>query len=126
MLCRRLILAILLLMTTSLVAAQNLFCSEAPHWKVSSVTQTPSDGELVLAIETVDAEGAVQLMMVSTTSGSTRYVTTQSSSGWTFAVHVQKEEQRRTARVGTQAWCDGRMRAYDEIVLFVLATLDRT
>ena len=126
MLCRRLILAILLLMTTSLVAAQNLFCSEAPHWKVSSVTQTPSDGELVLAIETVDAEGAVQLMMVSTTSGSTRYVTTQSSSGWTFAVHVQKEEQRRTARVGTQAWCDGRVRAYDEIVLLVLATLDRT
>ena len=126
MLCRRLILAILLLMTTSLVAAQNLFCSEAPHWKVSSVTQTPSDSELVLAIETVDAEGAVQLMMVSTTSGSTRYVTTQSSSGWTFAVHVQKEEQRRTARVGTQAWCDGRMRAYDEIVLLVLATLDRT
>ena len=121
----RSILAIFVLLSASLVSAQNLYCSVTPPWKVSSVTQDSSDGELSLAVETIDAQGLVQHITVSTTSGSTRYVTSHHS-GWTFAIHVQEDERLRTARVGTQAWCDGRMRAYDETVLPIQLTQDRT
>ena len=79
----------------------------------------------MLAIETADARGMVQLISVSTTSGSTRYVTDHNYAGWTFAVHVKEDERRRTATVGIQAWCDGRMRGYDETVLPVQVVLDR-
>lgn len=120
------ILAVLVLLATSSVSAQNLFCSVTPPWKVSSVTQNSSDGDLSLAIETIDARGVAQLITISTASGSTRYVTYHNYAGWTFAIHVQEDEQRRTARVGTQAWCDGRMRGYDETVLPIQMTLDRT
>lgn len=123
--CRLSILAVFLLLATSLVGAQNIFCSVTPPWKVSSVTQNSSNGELLLAIETADARGMVQLITVSTTSGSTRYVTDHNYAGWTFAVHVQEDERRRTATVGIQAWCDGRMRGYDETVLPVQVVLDR-
>lgn len=119
------LLAITLLVLTSSVGAQNLYCSEAPHWKVSSVTRSADENGFVLAIETVDATGTVQVISVSTTSGSTRYVTSTSHVGWTFAIYVQEDDRRRTARVGTQAWCDGRMRGYDEIVLPVLMRGER-
>ena len=118
------LLATTVLLTCS-ANAQNLFCSEAPHWKVSGVTRGANDRELVLAIETVDAAGAAQVISVSTTSGSTRFVTYTSYGGWTFAIHTQEDEQRRTAIVGTQAWCDGRMRSYHEAVLPVVTQGDR-
>jgi hypothetical protein len=110
---------------TSSVAAQNLYCSEPPHWKVSGVARSANEGELVLAIEAIDARGMPQVISVPARSRTTRYVTYQSHAGWTFAVHVLEEEQGRTARVGTQAWCDGRMRSYDEAVLPIQASGDR-
>lgn len=119
------LLAITLLVLAGSVSAQNLYCSEAPPWKVSSVTRSADESEFVLAIETVDARGTAQVISVSTNSGSARYVTSTSHAGWTFAIYVQEDERRRTARVGTQAWCDGRMRSYDEIVLPVLTLGER-
>ena len=119
-------LALTLLLLTSSADAQNLYCSEAPHWKVSSVTRSASDSELVLAIETIDVRGTPQTISISTASGATRFVTQSSYDGWTFAIHVQEDDRRRTARIGTQAWCDGRMRSYDETVLPVLTQGDRT
>ena len=106
------------------VSAQSLVCSVTPQWKVSSVTQGLNDEELSVAIETTDARGTVRQITVSIALGSTVSVVTQR--GWNFAVHVQEDERPRTAKVSTQAWCDGRMRGYDEAVLPIQMTLDRT
>ena len=118
-------LAMIGLLLTSSAGAQNLYCSEAPPWKVSSVARSASAGEFVLAIETLDAGRAPQVISVTVTAGTARYVTYQSHVGWTFAVYAVEDEQGRTARVGTQAWCDGRMRSYDEAVLPIQASGDR-
>jgi hypothetical protein len=109
--------AMIWLLLTSSAGAQNLYCNETPYWKVSSVARSANEGELLLAIETVDARGTPQAISVSATSGSTRYVMHQSFVGWTFAVHVLEDEWRRMAKIGTQAWCDGRMRSYEETVV---------
>ena len=114
------------LLATGSANAQSLVCSVTPQWKVTSVTQTSSDGDLSLAVETTDARGEVQLITVSVALGSTRYVTYDGRAGWTFAVVVLEDERPRTVKVSTQALCDGRMRGYDEAVLPVLVALDRT
>lgn len=118
------IASLISMFAASSVSAQSLTCSVTPHWKVSSVTQGSNDEELSLAVETTDARGTVQQMTVSIHLGSTVYVMPRT--GWNFAVYVQEDERPRTARVSTQAWCDGRMRGYDEAVLPIQMTLDRT
>ena len=118
------IASLISLLAASSVSAQSLACSVTPQWKVSSVTQGVNDEGLSLAIETTDARGTVRQITVSIALGSTVYVVTQP--GWNFAVHVQEDERPRTAKVSTQAWCDGRMRGYDEAVLPIQMTLDRT
>ena len=125
--CRKVFVTLLFLAAGS-VNAQSLVCSVTPQWKVSSVTQTSSDGELSLAIETTDAGGTVQQITLSIPAGSTRYVTYRGAgrAGWTFVLHVQEGEHPRTVRVSTQASCDGRVRGYDEAVLPIQVMLDRT
>ena len=114
------------LLAASSVSAQSLVCSVTPQWKVSSVTQGLNDEELSVAVETTDARGTVRQITVSIALGSTRHVTQHGHAGWNFAVHVREDERPRTAKVSTQAWCDGRMRGYDEAVLPIQMTLDRT
>ena len=118
----------LLFLVAGSVSAQSLICSVTPQWKVWSVTQTSSDGEVALAIETTDAGGTIQQITLSIPAGSTRYVSYQGAgrAGWTFVVHVQEGEHPRTVRVSTQASCDGRVRGYDEAVLPIQVMLDRT
>ena len=119
------IASLISLCAASSVSAQSLVCSVTPQWKVSSVTQT-SNEELSLAIETTDARGTVQQMTVSIPLGSTLHVAQHGRAGWNFVVHVQHDERPQTAKVSTQAWCDGRIRGYDEAVLPIQITLDRT
>jgi len=118
--------SLICLFATSSVSAQSLVCSVTRDWKVSSVSQSLNDAELSLAIETTDARGTVHQMTVSIPLGSTRFVTQYGRAGWNFAVHVQENEQPRTAKVSTLAWCDGRMRGYDEAVLPIQMKLDGT
>ncbi|MEO8186073.1 MAG: hypothetical protein ABI580_01760 [Burkholderiaceae bacterium] len=120
------IASLLSLFATSSVSAQSLVCSVTRHWKVSSVTQSSNDEEVSLAIETTDARGTIQQMTVSIPLGSTRFVTQHGRAGWNSAVHVQESERPQTAKVSTLAWCDGRMRGYDETVLPIQMPLDRT
>ena len=114
------------LLAVSSANAQSLACSVTPQWKVTSVTQTSSDGELSLAVETTDARGSVHQLTLPIVPGSVRHVTQTGRAGWTFAVLVREDERPRTVKVSTQALCDGRMRGYDEAVLPVLVALDRT
>ena len=116
----------LLWLAAGSVNAQSFVCSVTPQWQVVSVTQTASDGELSLSIDTTDARGTVQQIALSIPVGSTRYVTYAGRAGWTFVVHVQEDERPRTVRVSTQASCDGRVRGYDEAVLPIQVMLDRT
>lgn len=124
--CVFMIAALVSLLATGSADAQSLVCSVTPQWKVTSVTQTSSDGELLLAVETTNARGAVHQITLPMVPGSTRHVTQTGRAGWTFAVHVQEDERPRTVKVSTQALCDGRMRGYDEAVLSVVVALDRT
>jgi hypothetical protein len=116
----------LLLLATSSVGAQNLFCSLTPPLKVSGVTQNTIDGELLLSIEIIDPRGMPQLIALSIPPGETRVIRHQSDGGWAFAIHVKEDQRYRTARVSTQAWCDGRARGFDETVAPIQVVLDRT
>jgi hypothetical protein len=116
----------LLLLATSSVGAQNLFCSLTPPLKISSITQNTSDGELLLSIETIDPRGTPQLIAVSIPPGETRFIRHHSQGGWAFAIHVQEDQRHRTVKVSTQAWCDGRVRGFDETVVPIQVVHDRT
>ena len=120
------IFATVLLLATSSADAQNVFCTLTPPLKVAGIKQNLSDGEFSLSIETIDARGALHVIAMSVPPGESRFLRHQSHGGWAFSIHVQEEQALRTARVSTQAWCDGRVRGFDETVVPIQIVLDRT
>ena len=115
-----------LLLATSSVDAQNVFCTLTPPLRVTGITQSLSDGEFSLSIETIDSRGVPHVIAMSVPPGQSRFLTHQSHIGWAFSIHVQEEQPLLTAKVSTQAWCDGRVRGFDETVVPIRIVLDRT
>ena len=116
----RTIFCAVLLSISSGASAQSALCQLTPEWKVLSVTQTSYQGDLLLSVETTDDQGLLRTLAVRIQSSQPSYVTASGHLGWTIRFSVEADLDFRSVKVWTEAWCDRRLKYFDETVLPLL------
>jgi hypothetical protein len=116
----RTIFCVVLLSISSGVGAQSPYCQLMPEWKVLSVTETSNQGDLLLSVQTTDDQGVPHTLAVPVRASRPSYLMTDGYFGWTIRFSVEADFDFRSVKVWTEAWCDRRLKYFDETVLPLL------